>query len=61
MNYLTLGYFRLLETKVVKNDVMCSFCVDHHVDVRLDVLMSLIKFCVDHLFNDEFFWFNQLQ
>jgi len=61
MNYFTLGYFRLLETKVVKYDVMCSFCVDHHIDVRLDVLISLIKFYVDHFFNDEFFWFNQFQ
>jgi hypothetical protein len=59
MNYFTLGYFRLLETKVVKNDVMCPFCVDCHVDVHLDVLISLIRFDVDHLFNDEIFWLNQ--
>jgi hypothetical protein len=61
MNYFTLGYFRLLETKVVKNDVMCPFCVDRHVDVHLDVLVSLIRFDVDHLFNDEIFWLDQFQ
>jgi hypothetical protein len=61
MNYFTMGYFRLLETKVVKNDVMCPFYIDRHIDVRLDVLISLIRFDVDHLFNNNFFWLNQFQ
>jgi hypothetical protein len=58
---IMLWLIHIILCKVVRNDIMCPFCIYHYVNIHLNALISFIKLNVDIFLIMKFFWSNRFQ